>query len=412
MNPKLNYLVIGGLALILVVRLINFNSSVIKYNSGTIISFKTRLLTEPKITTQGQKFSVFMPNSERISVTAKLNPLLGYGDDLEIRGKIQYFEAENGKQIAFMRFPETRVLSKGDTKTIFRLRERIVNFFNSTLGLKESALMLGITFGIKEEMPEDFEANLQTSGLMHVIAASGMNITMLGGFLASVFVLFLRRQIALLATMLGIVFYAALAGFEPSIIRAAVMGILVFGAQILGRQSTAFVVLFATGFGMLMINPSLIYDIGFQLSFMATAGLVYLRPVFLINPKLKEAISRSVLGEDLITTSTAQLATMPILLVNFGSYSPWSILVNAVLLWIVPFVMIIGGVAGVISLIFEPLARIITYLSIPFLLYFIKVTDFFGGFQGQVDVSSIPFMIISGYYLILLAIILWSRNKS
>lgn len=412
MMSRLNILILGSLALILFVRLISFSLGVEKYKSGTIITWETQLLTEPKLSTRGQKFSVFMPNSERVSVTTKLLPVFTYGDKLRIKGKVQYFEAESGKEIVFMTYPEVKIVEPSENNMLYSLRESIIEFFNSALPAKEAALILGITFGIKEEMPASFEADLQKAGLMHVIAASGMNITMLGGFLVVVFGTFLKRQTALLASILGIIFYAALAGFEPSIVRAAVMGILVFSAGILGRQSTAFVTLFLAGFTMLMINPSLIYDIGFQLSFMATAGLVYLRPIFLINPRLNSGIERSVLGEDLITTLTAQLATLPILLVNFGSYSPWSILVNAIVLWTVPFIMIVGGVAGVIGLIIEPIGRIISYLSMPFLLYFIKITEFFGSLEAQITINSIPFMVIGGYYLILLSIIIWLRNKS
>ncbi len=408
---KLNVLIVGSLALILIVRLISFSSGVAKYKPGTIISWDTQLLTEPKITARGQKFSVFMPNYERVSITAKLLPFFTYGDKLRIKGEIQYFEAGRGKQIAFMTYPEIKILENSESNLLYSLRETIIKFFNSALPAKEAALILGITFGIKEEMSASFEADLQKAGLMHVIAASGMNITMLGGFLAAVFTLFLRRQSALIASILGILFYTALAGFEPSIVRAAVMGSLVFGASIIGRQSTAFITLFAAAFAMLMINPSLIYDIGFQLSFMATAGLVYLRPLFFVKPGLKVGIERSILGEDLVTTLTAQLATLPILLVNFGSYSPWSIFVNAIVLWTVPFVMIVGGVAGVIGLVIEPLGKLVSYFSMPFLLYFIKVTEFFGGFQSQISINSIPFMIIGGYYLVLFAIILWLRDK-
>src|SRR6266852_3979746 len=100
---------------------------------------------------------------------------------------------------------------------------------------------------------------LRTSGVFHVIAASGMNVTLVGGFLTSLFTLFLRRQIALLLSILGILFYALLAGFEPSIIRASIMGILVLSSQIFGRQAWPTYALLLTGYIMLLFDPSLIF---------------------------------------------------------------------------------------------------------------------------------------------------------
>ena len=102
---------------------------------------------------------------------------------------------------------------------------------------------------------------------------------------------------------------------------------------------------------------------------------------------------------------------MPILLVNFGSYSLWSIPVNAIVLWTIPILMIIGGAAALISFLIEPVARLVLYLSVPFLLYFTKIVEVFGSFPGQINIKSLPFMIILGYYLIILAIIIHFRNR-
>src|SRR3989344_9386531 len=116
------------------------------------------------------------------------------------------------------------------------MRGKFIDLFNRVLPINYSSLLLGITFGIKEKMTDNFLNNLRITGVMHVIAASGMNVTLFGGFITAVFSFFLKRQLALLLSIFGILFYVVLAGFEPSIIRAAIMGILVFSAQILGRQ--------------------------------------------------------------------------------------------------------------------------------------------------------------------------------
>jgi hypothetical protein len=103
--------------------------------------------------------------------------------------------------------------------------------------------------------------------------------------------------------------------------------------------------------------------------------------------------------------------TLPILLVNFGSYSLWSMPANAMLLWTVPILMIIGGVSVVVGVIIEPLGRLILYLSIPFLLYFTKIVEVFSSFGGQIELKNLPFIFICGYYLLIFSIILFIRNR-
>ena len=411
MNSKLIFSVLALLSIILSIRLAIHFLSVTSYPPGTNITFETQVLAQPKISSRGQQVSLTLPNSQRISARLALEPLLSYGDKVKVGGKIEYFKAKNGDNVAFMNYPEFKIVKKGSDNLLYNLRKRIINFFNSSLSPSHSALMLGIVFGIKQEMPQTFYENLKISGVLHVIAASGMNVTMVGGFLASIFAYFLKRQLALILSVFGILFYAFMAGLEPSIVRASIMGILVFGSQIIGRQNASFLGLFMAGFLMLFINPSILFDIGFQLSFMATLGLIYLRPLFFISSKAKNLIRKSIIGEDLTTTLTAQIFTLPILLANFGTYSLVSIAVNAIVLWTVPILMVVGGIATVLGLITEPVGRLALYFSLPFLFYFETLVNFFGFKSQQLAIDYLPLAFAGGYYLILLALILFIKNK-
>lgn len=412
MNSKLIFLALASLSLVLILRLAVFFANFKPYSEGQIVSFEARVTSQPKVSSRGQQISLSLPNSQRVSIRFALVPEISYGDVLRIEGKIKYFEVDNGSKIASINYPEFDLIEKGvDSNLILKVREDIINLFSSSLEPKYSALVLGITFGIKQEMPQDFHDKLEKTGLLHVIAASGMNITMVGGFLMSLFAIFLKRQFALVLTMLGIVFYAFMAGLEPSIVRASIMGILVFAAQLTGRQNSSFLGLFIAAFLMLFKNPSLIYDIGFQLSFMATLGLIYLRPLFFLKHNLKKVIEKSFIGDDLATTISAQIFTLPILLINFGSYSLISVLVNALVLWTVPIIMIIGGVSGVLGLIYDPLGYVLSYLSIPFLLYFENTIDLFSRFTGGMSILRLPVLVIVGYYLILASLTSYVRKK-
>ena len=133
--------------------------------------------------------------------------------------------------------------------------------------------------------------------------------------------------------------------------------------------------------------------------------------MFFLNQKLKRILKKSIIGEDLATTLSAQIFTLPILLVNFGNYSLVSVLVNTIVLWVVPIIMIIGGLAAALALIIEPLGTIILYLSIPFLLYFEKMVEIFSKFGSQFEINSLPVLVICGYYFILISITLFLKQK-
>ncbi len=180
------------------------------------------------------------------------------------------------------------------------------------------------------------------------------------------------------------------------------MGIVVFSAQIIGRQTLAVNSLMLAGFGMLFIDPTLVSDIGFQLSFAATLGILYIKPIF----QKKEGI-----GSNVLTTIAAQIATLPIILANFGIYSAYSILVNGLVLWTVPILMMIGGFGAILGLILEPLGQLIVYLCYPLLFYFETVVNIFGEIGGVIAISSLSWQFIVGYYFLLSSAVLLFRRK-
>jgi competence protein ComEC len=283
--------------------------------------------------------------------------------------------------------------------------------FHTSLSQPESSLLLGIVFGISESMPKEFQTLLSSAGVLHVIAASGMNVTMIGGFLTAIFGKVLRRQYALLASIVAIIFYAALAGFTASIVRASIMGILVFSAQIIGRQTLALYGLLLAGFLMLFFQPFLLFDTGFQLSFMATWGLIVFSPlvqsVLPKHGKIAELLAES----DFSTTFIAQVVTLPILLGTFGSYSPVSILANFLVLWTIPILMIVGAAGTLVGLVMPFFGRWLLYLSLPLLIYFETVVRFLGGLPVGFKIEKVAWEVSLGYYLLLLALLVWLRRR-
>ena len=424
-------LFIAFLLLLLLVRFFFFYQKSDVYQDGQYINFEATLLSEPQFTATYQKLSVSLPLGGTAYLIVARFPEYGYGDSVDISGPIRILHQSRGlqprapggqsymassrifklltdKPAYSMYFPKIS-LTNADKSPILAVsiffRQKVTGLFNKTLPPDLSSLLLGVVLGVKGQMSKDFSDNLRLAGVLHVIAASGMNVTMVAGFLSSVFVVFLKRQEALFASILGIVFYAFLAGLQPSIIRASIMGVLVFSSQILGRQSFAAYGLFLTGFLMLFVSPFLILDIGFQLSFTATAGLLYIRPLFNKINKIKILTKKLPFTEDFFITLSAQIATFPVLLSVFGTYSLWSVFVNSLVLWTVPPMMVLGGLGGVLGIFLEPVGRVFVYSCLPLLMYFQAIISFFASKGGIINIVSMPWQFILGYYLLLLSLI-------
>jgi len=374
-----------------------------KVSDGEQIEFEARLLSQVKTTSYSRSFSLNY-NGERIFVNLPLYPPVKYGDKLKISGELNQKKLDRG-EIWVLKKPDIQLVTEKFSllSPIYSFRSKAVEVYRSYLPSDEASLLLGIVFGIKESFSESFYDDLRTAGVLHVIAASGMNVSMLGALLAGFFGAFLRRQMAILLTIFGIFAFTALAGFEASIVRAAIMGTLAFSAQILGRQSWAFFGLLISGFLMLFISPSLIFDIGFQLSFSATLGLIYISPFIDKIFRIRKAPVLRAVSEDFNTTVSAQVATLPIILSNFGSYSILSVLTNVLVLWTVPILMIIGGITSILAFFFQGFG-IFLYLALPLLMYFKFIVGFFGKFGGQFEIVSLPWQLSLAYYLFILAL--------
>ena len=246
------------LLIVLGFRFYLFYQNQVKFADGQEVSFETAILSQPQVVGSQHRLTANYKNQKIRIITSRF-PELNYGDFVRISGKIS---SKNDR--ALMYFPKIETASQSSNvlqaglQKIHTLRQKLIVLFSKTLPSPSSSLLLGIIFGIKEQMSKDFSENLRATGVFHVIAASGMNVTLIAGFISSLFALFLKRQIAIGLSIFGIAFYAVLAGLEASIIRASIMGILVFSAQIIGKQTLAVNGLFLAGFVMLFISPNII----------------------------------------------------------------------------------------------------------------------------------------------------------
>lgn len=380
-----------------------------QYAHGDTVSFTTTLLEEPMVSSRYQSVTAYLENGQAVFVYFPRYPSFHYADSLHIVGTLNERVITNNKTIMTISFP--KVEAKKNNSSFFKIplavslfiRQKVLALYEKTLPEPASSLLVGIVFGIKQDTQKEFSDALRNTGVMHVVAASGTNVVLVIGFLSNLSGYFVKRRVGLLLSIFGVVLYACLAGFSASIVRAAIMGSLICVAQIFGRQYLALYGLFLTGIVMLFVSPTLLFDIGFQLSFSATLGLIVLKPLF-ARPSFP-------LFEDFTTTLAAQIATLPLLLYHFGAYSLWSILVNVLVLWTIPFLMILGGVAAFIGMLVPLLGQLLLYCTLSLLWYFEAVVLFFGKQGGIVTFITFPWQFVAGYYLCLGAGVLFVKKK-
>ena len=250
-----------------------------------------------------------------------------------------------------------------------------------------AGLAAGILLGVKAQMPSDFYQALINTGTLHIIAASGYNVSVVAAVLMKVALSVAGRGVAIGIGIGGIVLYTLLAGAGASVVRAAVMGSLTLIAYYFGRPSEARRLFWVTAGLMLLINPLYLADVGFQLSFSATAGLLYLEPrIIKLSSRAKSrdpsttvgmtsevvGILEKFLAEYLYPTLAATIATLPVILWHFGRVAWISPLVNILVLPAVPLLM---GLCALILLGGAPVA----WLTYPLLWYLVTIIEWLGG---------------------------------
>ncbi|MFA6304290.1 MAG: ComEC/Rec2 family competence protein [Patescibacteria group bacterium] len=237
---------------------------------------------------------------------------------------------------------------------ILKIKNKVVWLAGQILPEPQASFLGGLLWGAKKGLPPEILNDFTAAGVTHIIAVSGYNITIIAVALTSIFVaLGFGKKTVFWLIVLCIAFFVAITGFPASIIRAGIMGIIVLMSQTLGRVSNIKNTLALTALVMLLVNPKiLIWDAGFQLSFLSTIGLVYLSP--LMVKWLKWLPNFLGIQDSLSTTLSAIVFTTPLILWQFGRFSVVAPLANLLILPAIPLMMLLGFIAIALGLIWLP----------------------------------------------------------
>jgi len=294
---------------------------------------------------------------------------------------------------------------------ILENRFKLEAIVNRIIPQPEASLANGLLFGGNRLSKEKQEIFSKT-GMTHIVAVSGYNVTIIAQYLMMLGIFFgLWRQQAFYFAFLGIILFVAMIGFPSSAVRAGVMGLLILWAIKNGRLATADNAIVLAGAIMLLINPLLLrWDIGFQLSFLATIGLIKTAPFwerYLVG-------KNKLLGIDeiIFMTLSAQIFVLPIILYNFHSLSVISVLANVLVLPIIPLTMLFVALTVIFGLIFYPLGLAFGWISYYLLKYEIGAIDYLADFKwASFEINNFTALGVVIWYLILVGGIYWINKK-
>ncbi|MBI4093936.1 ComEC/Rec2 family competence protein [Candidatus Kaiserbacteria bacterium] len=363
---------------------------------GEEVTLEGIVFNEPDVREASVRVPLRLESGAGVLVVTSAHTNVPYGDRVRAEGMLRFpsgFETGVGREFNYpaylakdgiryeLAFANLEVLDRGASNPVKTFAIETKRLFLEGLGrsLPEPAAGLagGITAGDKRGLGSELSAVFRTVGLTHIVVLSGYNIMIvvlgLGWLLQKVSAPPVWKMLIgiLLATL-----FALITGFASASVRAAAMASIALAGQYSGRLYLASRALALVAVAMVAWNPYVLaFDPGFQLSVIATAGLIALTPH--IAPRLKWVTTKLNLREILATTLAAQIAVLPLLLYQTGQFPLYTLPVNLLVLVAVPWAMLLSAFAALGGIIFGPLAVIIAFPAYVLLSYMIEIGELF-----------------------------------
>ena len=333
-----------------------------------------------------------------------LSDKLKYGDKLLIKNNLNEIEAfRNPNQFdyrnylnlnqinfqVFLRSGDYEVLTENSGNSIFafsqRMRQKLYGYLqNNGVEGKQLKVASALLLGYRENLDKDLVKSYASAGAMHVLAVSGLHVGILYLLLTRIFSFFKRikkgKYILALVIILSLWFYAIMTGLSASVMRATTMfSFIVIGNELLNRKTSIYNTLAVSAILLMIINPYILYQVGFQLSYVAVVGIVYLQPKLnrLVYSRFK--IVKAVWAITCVSLA-AQIATFPLSLHYFHQFPTYFFISNLVVI---------------------PAAFCVFYLGV-----FLFVSAPFGGFSLVVG------KLINGIVWVLNQAVYWTEDLS
>ncbi|HXF50646.1 MAG TPA: ComEC/Rec2 family competence protein [Dehalococcoidia bacterium] len=357
-------------------------ADIARLNDGRAVTIRGVVIDEPVVRNGAQRFRVevtdvrgpggWRASSGRALVRVPLYPRFAYGDAVEATGELETppsleafdYRAYLQRQgvVSVMDFPRVRRVGSGGgnrvVRTFVEARGALGRGIERTLPEPEAAFAEGLLLGRRSGLSDGLAQAFNDTGTSHLIAISGYNVTLVAGLAIGAMAWLIGRRPAGVATLGVIAAYTMLTGASPSVVRAAIMGGLYVGAGLLGRPGSAGPAIAAAAAGMAGAEPSVVHDPSYQLSFAATAAVIWLAPAFerqawarLGGPLRGSDAARLFVVEPAAVTTAATVATAPLIALHFDRFSLISIPANILVLPLFPLALgasLVAAVGGLI----------------------------------------------------------------
>jgi competence protein ComEC len=355
-----------------------------------------------------------------------------YGDLVRIKGQLKVpenFEGDTGREFDYKNYlakdkifyelkkAEAEILSSGNGNPIkhvlFRIKKSFVENLEEVISFPESQLAGGIVVAGKKSLPQEIQDEFQKTGTLQIVVLSGYNVTIVADMIMSISKT-LSFRLSATCGIIGIILFVIMAGGSATIVRGAIMAILVILAKNVRRRYNVTRALFVTGYVMLLYNPMmLLHDPSFQLSFLATSGLIYVSPI--VEKRLQWIPERFKLREITSSTLAAQIAVLPLLMYSTGELSIVSLPANILISLVVPMAMLFCFITGLAGYIGVFLAFPISLFAFVLLRYILQIIHILAEIPyASVSVPYFPSIVVSLVYMSYMVFIwkFYSSKKS
>lgn len=359
-----------------------------------IRSFNNRIKVEvEKIETE----NLIINGSEKIILVTSHFPEYKTGDSINVYGKIQLpenFDNENGIEFDYINYlakdsiysmayyPKINLVSRPDfnlERSIFGLKNSFLGKVQTIFPSPQSELLGGILLGTKRSLGEKLEEDFRTVGLIHIVVLSGYNVTIIAEFIFRILG-FLPKYFSAGVGAFSIIIFSIMVGSGATVVRSTVMALLALVSRISNKNYNVNRALFFAGGIMILHNPQiLLHDPSFQLSFLATIGLINLADF--VKKFLKFLPEKFQIKEISTATLSTQIAVLPLLTKMTGELSVVAPIVNILTLQVIPITMLLGFIAGLIAFFNQTLGLIAGLLPFLFLSYILKIVEIFSSFS-------------------------------
>lgn len=356
---------------------------------------------------------------------------VSYGDAIQVSGKLQIpenFTTNTGKEFDYISYlskdhifyllkssRDVSVISSHNgnflQEKLFSLKALALRSFEKVIPRPESSLLGGLVLGARESLGNVLRQKFITTGTIHIVALSGYNVTIVADGLLNVFRTVLPETFSIGGGIFAIILFALMTGGGSTVIRASIMAILGLIARATGRTYDVGRALILAGFFMIVVNPTIIVsDVSFQLSFLATIGLMYGTPITLRF--LSFVPKKFGLQEIVAATLATNIFVLPFILYTMGTLSVVAIPTNILILPFIPMTMFFGFFAGIFSFFSAFFTFPFAWGAYLLLHYELLVINWFSNIpHALIAINQFPFVATLGIYVLFLLYFFRQKEK-